>query len=678
MRKRAFKMLLVSLALTLAAATLGHAAEDAGRDAYYRAEDALRSLTDSADRQKFRHNWLRVVAQFEAIYEKDPGGRWASAAMYRAATTWLELYQRSKRPSDRETGIARLQQLARAYPASAYRQKAETRLAELGADAPQPPTAPARQTSPQAAAKLERAERCRAQLLQNTRRTKYRDVWLNCIDQYLGAFEADPDGTTADVSLYQAGRLYLELAQYSRSAADRDNGGKHLETLLQKFPTSRYRPMAATLLQEAGLAKAAAASPPPTAAPSPPAATAAAAADDAADEEEDDVAASTGLRTVSGLRYWSNPNYTRVVVDAEGRLPYFHHLLKKDPDLKKPQRLYIDLNNARLGRDFPSVVPINDDLLLSARAGQYDATTVRVVMDIKSYQRYNIFSLMNPFRIVVDVWGEGRDAPAAADTRATAKLPPGGKIPSDSLTRSLALGVSRIVVDAGHGGKDPGAAGYYRGAQEKDITLNIAKRLKRKLEARLGCEVILTRDRDVFLTLEERTALANTKNADLFVSIHVNANRDKRAFGTETYILNLATDEESIRVAAMENATSTKNISDLQTILTELMQNAKVNESSRLASHVQSNLVTHLGKKYNQINDKGVKGAPFYVLLGSTMPAILVETAFISNPRECKRLLDPAFQDRLCDGLVEGIAKYISEMNPTARARLSRAGGSDG
>jgi N-acetylmuramoyl-L-alanine amidase len=673
MRKLAFKTLLVCLVLTLIAGTFGHAAEDAGRDAFYRAEDALRDLTDSADRQKFRHNWLRVAAQFEAIYEKDPHGLWASAAMYRAATTWLELYQRSKRPGDRETGIARLQELARQYPGSAYRQKAEARLAELGAEVPRAQAAPTRKASPGAAAKLERAERCRVQLQQNPRRTKHRDVWLNCIDQYLGAYEADPDGAAADVSLYQAGRLYLELAQYSRSAADRDSGGQHLEALLQKFPASRYRPMAATLMREAGLASAPVAQTPPAPAPE----TVDAAVDDTADEEEDDVAASTGLRTVSGLRYWSNPSYTRVVVDAEGRLPYFHHLLKKDPDLKKPQRLYIDLNNARLGRDFPSVVPINDDLLLSARAGQYDATTVRVVMDIKSYQRYNIFSLMNPFRIVVDVWGEGRDAPAA-NTRTTAKLPSGGKIPSDSLTRSLALGVSRIVVDAGHGGKDPGAAGYYRGAREKDITLSLAKRLKKKLEARIGCEVILTRDRDVFLTLEERTALANTKNADLFVSIHVNANRDHRAFGTETYILNLATDEESIRVAAMENATSTKNISDLQTILTELMQNAKVNESSRLASHVQSNLVAHLGKKYSQINDKGVKGAPFYVLLGSTMPAILVETAFISNPRECKRLLDPAFQDRLCDGLAQGIEKYIDEMNPTARARHGRTGGSDG
>ena len=152
----------------------------------------------------------------------------------------------------------------------------------------------------------------------------------------------------------------------------------------------------------------------------------------------------------------------------------------------------------------------------------------------------------------------------------------------------------------------------------------------------------MTRSSDKFLTLEERTAFANTKDADLFISIHVNAHRNKNAYGTETYFLNLATDEEAIRVAAMENATSTKNISDLQTILMDLMQNAKINESSRLASYVQTNMVGHLKKKYSKVRDKGVKQAPFYVLLGAQMPSILVETSFISNPRECKRLMDPA------------------------------------
>jgi len=176
----------------------------------------------------------------------------------------------------------------------------------------------------------------------------------------------------------------------------------------------------------------------------------------------------------------------------------------------------------------------------------------------------------------------------------------------------------------------------------------------------------MTRNSDKYLTLEERTAIANTKNADLFISIHTNAHLNKNAFGIETYFLNLATDNEAILVAARENATSTKNISDLQTILNDLMQNAKVNESSRLAYYVQNSLFENLRKKYRKIKNKGVKQAPFYVLMGAQMPSILIETSFISNPRECKRLTTSKYQDSLCNAVVKGIRKYIIETNPTA------------
>jgi N-acetylmuramoyl-L-alanine amidase len=181
----------------------------------------------------------------------------------------------------------------------------------------------------------------------------------------------------------------------------------------------------------------------------------------------------------------------------------------------------------------------------------------------------------------------------------------------------------------------------------------------------------LTRNSDKFLTLEERTAIANTKSADLFISIHTNSHRDRNVFGIETYFLNLATDDEAIRVAAIENATSTKNISDLQNILFDLVQNAKINESSRLASHVQGAMISILkSRRYSRIYDKGVKQAPFYVLLGAQMPAVLVETSFISNPRECKRLIDPKYQERLCEAIVDGIKKYIRETTPTAYLKL--------
>ena len=187
-------------------------------------------------------------------------------------------------------------------------------------------------------------------------------------------------------------------------------------------------------------------------------------------------------------------------------------------------------------------------------------------------------------------------------------------------------------------------------------------------------EVILTRTTDKYLTLEERTAIANTKNADLFISVHTNAAKSSQASGIETYFLNLATDNDSILVAARENATSEKNISDLQSILNDLMRNIKVNESSRLAGHVQSSIVGGLSQKYRDINNKKVKQAPFYVLLGTRIPAVLVETSFISNPMECKRLTDTAYQDALASGILDGIRRYIRETNPTAGEASSRRG----
>jgi N-acetylmuramoyl-L-alanine amidase len=228
-------------------------------------------------------------------------------------------------------------------------------------------------------------------------------------------------------------------------------------------------------------------------------------------------------------------------------------------------------------------------------------------------------------------------------------------------------------VDPGHGGRDYGAPGYYKGVHEKNVVLSIAKRLARKIREELHCEVIMTRKTDKYLTLEERTAIANTQNADLFISIHTNSARDRRAFGIETFFLNLATDNDAILVAARENATSAKNISDLQTILNDLMQNAKVNESKRLAAFVQQSLYTHVHKIYSRIKSKGVKQAPFYVLLGAEMPAILVETSFISNPRECKRLTNSHYQDQLCEGIVKGIRRYIQETNPTALKNLQHS-----
>ena len=184
-----------------------------------------------------------------------------------------------------------------------------------------------------------------------------------------------------------------------------------------------------------------------------------------------------------------------------------------------------------------------------------------------------------------------------------------------------------------------------------------------KLRKKIGCEVFLTRDKDTFLSLERRTAIANMKKADLFISLHVNAHRDRRIHGLETYFLNMATDERAVMVAARENATSEKNISDLQTILNDLMLNTKITESSRLAHQVQDGMAGKVKKKYKGIKSLGVKQAPFYVLIGAQMPAILVEVGFLTNSSERKRLLSKKYQERVAEGIYAGINSYIHSID---------------
>ena len=173
----------------------------------------------------------------------------------------------------------------------------------------------------------------------------------------------------------------------------------------------------------------------------------------------------------------------------------------------------------------------------------------------------------------------------------------------------------------------------------------------------------LTRNRDVFLPLERRTAIANMKKADLFISLHVNAHRNRRVHGIETYFLNMATDKNSVMLAARENATSEKSISDLQKILNDLMLNTKLHESSRLAHQVEKGLVSDLHGRYRRVKSLGVKQAPFYVLIGAQMPAILVETGFLTNSMERKRLVSKNYQEEVTQGICDGIKRYIKSID---------------
>ncbi|MBW2108136.1 MAG: N-acetylmuramoyl-L-alanine amidase [Deltaproteobacteria bacterium] len=514
-----------------------------------------------------------------------------------------------------------------------------------------------------------RAQSSVERLLNSPRKQKYRQYWLACIDKFKAVYAAQPQGPWADDAIFMMARLYEKLYRHSFSKKDKQEALDYYKRLIKRFPksrnVSRARSGLARLAPRRSTTRKATASTPPVkkGVTKPKGLTQV-----RAEHQKKRPQSGKALARVTDLRVWSNPDYTRVVVDVDQEVPFTYRLLKKDPTIGKPQRLYIDLDRACLDARVRPVVPIGDDLLSNARAAQHAPATVRVVLDIKSIEKFKIFSLKNPFRVVLDVNGVRKRT-----KRKTVKKPvvpkPGQDIPKGALAKQLALGVKRVVIDPGHGGKDPGALGYYKSILEKNVTLEVSRRLARKIREELGIEAILTRNRDRFLSLEERTALANTKNADLFLSIHANASKNHRCRGVETYFLNLATDNDAIMVAARENATSAKNISDLETILNDLMKNAKISESSRLAADVQRGVTRHLRKRFKYIRDNGVKQAPFYVLLGAEMPCVLIEIAFISNPSECRRLNTAVYQETLVEGIVAGIRDYIEEINPTALKR---------
>jgi N-acetylmuramoyl-L-alanine amidase len=251
-------------------------------------------------------------------------------------------------------------------------------------------------------------------------------------------------------------------------------------------------------------------------------------------------------------------------------------------------------------------------------------------------------------------------------------LPQANRAGSYSLARQLGLGARRIVIDAGHGGHDPGTIGP-GGVQEKDVVLDVALRVERLVRRELGAEVVMTRSTDVFIPLEERTAIANSKGADLFLSIHANSSRNPRAKGIETYFLNFAADSHAEAVAARENAISAATLKDLQNLVRAIALNSKVDESRDFAASVQEAMVENMRPHDPEVQDRGVHTAPFYVLIGANMPSILAEIAFLSHPDDEKRLKKADYRERIAASLLEGVRGYLDALNRTQSRQLTQA-----
>lgn len=355
--------------------------------------------------------------------------------------------------------------------------------------------------------------------------------------------------------------------------------------------------------------------------------------------------------TVQALRHRSAPAYTRVVLDLTGTPSFSSGFLPEKRPEGLPPRIFVDVRRSAMGKGCDVRRSVLDGLVSQVRVAPHGKGVTRVVLDLKSSSTFRVFPLLGPDRLVIDVY---RTQP---ETDLVADLIRGGK---PDAAKPASARSFLVVLDPGHGGKDSGAVGP-GGTQEKDIVLAMAKKLKPLLEERLGCRVLLTRDTDVFIPLPDRTSLANARGADLFLSIHANASPNAQSRGIETYYLDRASDRAAVRLAALENRTSETNVRETEQLLADILLNLKLPESQRLARTVQQALLSRVAQRHGAVRDLGVKRAPFYVLTGAIMPAVLLETAFVSNPEEEKWLCSDAYQETVADAVSAAVMEYVNE-----------------
>jgi N-acetylmuramoyl-L-alanine amidase len=516
-----------------------------------------------------------------------------------------------------------------------------------------------------------------------------------------------PGSGYSDNALWQAAGL-MKLA-YSRSgaSADREAAERFLVWLRREYPTSSLVSNVDQRLAELG-SSAPKDTPARTTAP-----TTAPGAETAPPVAAPPVTAppAGGAAVIQNITESLLPRGERLTIELSREVIY------AGQRVDGPDRVFVDFTNATAAAALAQrAKELTGTLIKGVRVGRHSNTITRVVLELNGTPRYSTFPLFNPFRLVVDVENDAsapppkpaptpavtiaderrtetppktEPAPPAAAkpngpaaTTATRPVEPPARTPEPSvsqlpvspkpappaitsrgdysLARQLGLGVARIVIDAGHGGHDPGAQA--NGINEAELVLDVAQRVEKLLVQHDGVDVVLTRRTDEFIPLEERTAIANRGAADLFLSIHANASPRADARGVETYFLNFATNPEAEKVAARENATSAQTMGTLPAILKAIALNNKLDESRELASIVQTQLVRKLRTQNKTVRDLGVKQAPFVVLIGAQMPSILAEISFITNRSDATLLKQAAYRQQIAQALYDGVIKYQASL----------------
>lgn len=537
-------------------------------------------------RENTPRNWDRAIGLFRDVAVRFPRSRWAEDALYSVGLSF-------EKKGDQDSAAAAFEEMADSHSRSRLADDAlliaATKRIQLG-----------------------QTERAEVNLLRLVRQHQQGDMYARARDRLVEFYRDQKDLAGAEA-----------LAALLHESPNGGTARKNLSLIIAELRTQEAAEVQAPVASRPLLEQRLSSEP---------------------DGEIDVVGGGEGWLQAQGRAYveeiktWSAPRSTRVVVELSEAVRFRHN------QLVNPNRIYLDLLEA-VAYDQGAELAVEDGLLRTVRASQFDPATARIVLTPVGEVECSVFELSDPPRIVVDLGREGEPEFRYAVPAGTA-----------SLAQELGLRVHRIAIDPGHGGRDPGAIGA-GGLKEKQVTLQLALELQKLLAAEGSFDAFLTRDQDQFVALEKRTAIANQRGADLFVSIHFNAHAKRSRAGYETYYLAMAEDDEARAVAAMENAVSMKSISDLEGLVDGILRTAHRDESRRLAETVQGSVARRMKGP-----DRGVKRAGFVVLIGADMPAVLAECGFISNPKEGAALRDSQTIENLAQALFQGILAYARDL----------------
>ncbi|MBI2834628.1 MAG: N-acetylmuramoyl-L-alanine amidase [Acidobacteria bacterium] len=558
--------------------------------------------------------------------------------------------------------------------------------------------------------------------------TELRDT----MNAYQAIVRQHPQSGYCDNALWQASGLALEAYRRFAQDQDRQAGLRALNTILTRYPSSKLIEQVRDRTTQFQIAYAAIRPDRPVSSssettgrgttPSPAAALGTSRHPTPDASGVDDVTRTVFIREITRTLM---PEAVRIAIRMDREVPF-----RKD-ELENPRRVFFDLRGAQASPSLlDATLTYRDDVVREIRLGRHPRNTTRIVIDLQGVSRYNVFSVYNPYRLVIDcvrdltprespvvkrgiteavlsdvpepvsaetiaapavtldepavvmpgaaqpVSEPSRHAPANAErlpplpSTSVATMPAGAPAGEGrySLARQLGLGVSRIVIDPGHGGHDPGAQGLR--VSEAELVLDVALRLEKLLARQPGFEVILTRRKNAFVPLEERTAIANRESADLFLSIHANASRNASVRGVETYFLNFASGPEAEAVAARENAGSRHSMRDLPEIVRVITLNNKLDESRDFAATIQQAIVGRLRTRGQDVRNLGVRQAPFVVLVGAGMPAALTEISFVTNREEAQLLRTSKYRQRITEALLEAIVRYRKDLKTVSTLAL--------